>query len=273
MEYRQWRPGAPLGSFVQTLWYAKGFDNVRRRERVFPSGAIQLVINLAKDRITDGRFPLGDHRHHLGPSVIVGVHAEYVVIDTADLAEMMGIVFRPGGFVPFFGIPAGEFQNAHIDLENVWGAEAHDVRDQLREGQTPEAKFQILERSLLERAQGKLARHPAVDFAIGRFQSGAASCGVDQVTQEIGFSRRHFAQLFRELVGVSPKLYSRILRFQRAVQQISQGREVNWADLALECGYFDQSHFANDFRAFSGITPGAYRLNRSEWMNHVPLEN
>src|SRR5262249_58525693 len=84
------------------------------------------------------------------------------------------------------------------------------------------------------------------------------------VAREAGLSRRRFAQLFREQVGLTPKLYCRLCRFQGVLRQISLSAPVDWADLALAGGYCDQAHLANEFRHFSGISPSAYvASNRS----------
>ena len=202
--------------------------------------------------------------------LIVGLRSEYAVIDTTALSEVIGVQFTPGGSVPFFAAPADEFSNEHISLEDAWGLEAAELRDCLCEAPDPQSKFRILEQTLLARAfRSRLALHPAVEFAIKRFQPSSLVSSVEDLTHEIGLSRRRFAQVFREQVGVTPKLYHRILRFQNAVRQIGAGRDVNWADVALCCGYFDQSHFINDFRAFSGINPTT-SLRAPRWRTSVP---
>jgi AraC-like DNA-binding protein len=77
--------------------------------------------------------------------------------------------------------------------------------------------------------------------------------------------------VFREHVGIAPKMWCRIRRFQAALQALHTGVDVPWAELALRCGYYDQSHFANDFQAFSGINPTTYSSSRGPWQNHVPI--
>jgi AraC-like DNA-binding protein len=86
-----------------------------------------------------------------------------------------------------------------------------------------------------------------------------------------GFSQRRFIQLFDQQVGLTPKLFFRVSRFQRAVLTVHNAGEVDWAGLALDCGYYDQAHFIHDFQAFAGITPTTYLVQRSEHLNHVPL--
>lgn len=272
MLYLQRAPFAPLAAFVQSLWYARDYQVPHRRERILPNGTIQLVINLAEDFLIDHpRLPEGGSPSLMPPSLVVGVQSEYVVIDTADLAEVIGIQFSAGGFVPFFGLPADEFSNAQVSLDAVWGRDAACLRDRLREAPDPEAKFRLFETHLLARARNRLTLHPAVEFAVQQFKLSQHAGIVDDVTRQLGLSRRRFSQIFRERVGATPKLYSRIRRFQRAVHQIRQGRDIQWVDLALSCGYWDQSHFVNDFRAFSGINPSTYVASPSQWANHVPL--
>jgi AraC-like DNA-binding protein len=94
---------------------------------------------------------------------------------------------------------------------------------------------------------------------------------VAECAKSVGVSERRLSQVFREHVGIAPKLWRRIRRFQAAVQTLHKGLDVPWVELALRCGYYDQSHFANDFRAFSGINPTTYSASRGHWQNHVPI--
>jgi AraC-like DNA-binding protein len=94
---------------------------------------------------------------------------------------------------------------------------------------------------------------------------------VHDVAEQIGLSQRRFSQIFREQVGLTPKVWCRVQRFQKAVRQLHAGVEVAWAELALDCGYYDQSHFANEFRAFSGIDATTYSARRTIWANHVAM--
>ena len=89
------------------------------------------------------------------------------------------------------------------------------------------------------------------------------------MTDSIGLSAKRFIERFREQVGITPKVYCRIRRFQRAVTMATRGRQVEWTRVALDCGYFDQAHFIHDFRSFAGLTPSAYQSARTSFQNHV----
>ena len=84
-------------------------------------------------------------------------------------------------------------------------------------------------------------------------------------------SQRRFIQLFSNEVGLTPKLFCRVNRFQRVVRSLASIEEVDWAEVALDCGYYDQAHFIHDFQDFAGITPSAYLEHCTEHLNHVPL--
>jgi AraC-like DNA-binding protein len=96
---------------------------------------------------------------------------------------------------------------------------------------------------------------------------------VQAVTGKIGMSQRRVAQLFHEQVGVSPKTFHRVRRFQHTLLRLRGVRQVDWADLAVECGYYDQAHLSHDFRQIAGMTPSAYLAAATEHLNHVPLRD
>ena len=91
------------------------------------------------------------------------------------------------------------------------------------------------------------------------------------LADHIGISSRRFIQLFSNEVGLTPKLFSRVRRFQQVLQQIRSGTEFSWVDMAASCGYFDQVHFIHDFKEFSGINPTAYLAQKTDHLNHVPI--
>lgn len=269
---RTYIPRSPLSSFVAMLWLQEPTAVGHARERVLPTGTVELVIDLgdAPARVFDGQR-LDVCREFRGP-VVCGAHAESFAIDAPGRTTIVGVHFRPGGAFPFLGMPADELCNVHVDLEALWGGAAHVLRDRLREHTSADTMFAILEAALLARLRQPVSRHPAVEWALHQFRA-ADPLPVGAVQQQIGLSRRHFSQLFRQQVGLTPKLFCRVQRFQSVLRHIDCAPEIDWADVALACGYFDQAHFIHDFRAFSGLTPGAYLIHRSEHLNHVPLES
>ena len=264
-------PQSPLTTFVDSLWLYENYQPSHAKERRLPDGSMELVINLHEDviRLYDPQHP--DRFRSVGGSAISGPQTEYVILDTACQSAMMGVHFKPGGAFPFLNFPAIELRDETVSLDVLWGAKADELRDRLRSTSNPDCRFHLLEQALLAQLTKPLARHPAVAFALKEFQNAAHSRTVTDITEQIGLSSRRFISLFNQEVGLTPKLFCRIRRFQEALQYIRSGGHIEWADIALTCGYFDQAHFIHDFQAFSGLNPSAYLRHQGEHHNHVPL--
>jgi AraC-like DNA-binding protein len=265
-------PQLPLNRFVDLFWFYDGYSpGPHTKERLMPDGSIELVINLKQDEARIYNRENLDQYTRLPGTLLCGPHSSFFVIDTAQQASVIGVHFKPGGAFPFFKMPASELHNLHISLEDLWGHESGLLRERLLEAQTPEKKFQVLEECLLEQAFRPLERHRAVDHALGLFRNIHTAPAMTELAGQIGISSRRFIQLFSNEVGLTPKLFARVRRFQQVLQNIRTGAEFSWVDMAASCGYFDQAHFIHDFKEFSGINPTSYLAQKTDHLNHVPI--
>jgi AraC-like DNA-binding protein len=264
-------PRPPLDQFIELLWFHEKLNCNHRLERVLPDGSMELIINLRDEarHVFDG-VTHRPRRSYRG-SWLSGPHSEFIIIDTAPDASMIGAHFRPGGASAFLGLPLDELRNSVVELESIWKGGSRSLRDELFEAATPSAKFRILEEALLARWRNAAPRHRAVIYALERFTREPQSVTVSKVTSEIGLSSRRFIEVFTGHVGLTPKVFCRVRRFQRVLNQIQQTRNVVWTDIATECGYYDQAHFIHDFKEFCGITPGDYLEERPADPNFVPI--
>lgn len=265
-------PQPPLGNFVELFWFYDGyFAGSHKKERLMPDGSVELIINLKEDeaRIYD-REKL-DKCERLPGALVCGPHSNCFVIDTDQQQSVIGIHFKPGGAFPFFKMPASELQNLHVALQDLWGYEASLLRQRLLEAQTPQMKFHVLEDCLQAQALRPLERHRAVDHALALLRNIHTAPAITDLADHIGISSRRFIQLFSNEVGLTPKLFARVRRFQNVLLQLQNAREIDWADLAAGCGYFDQAHFIHDFKDFSGINPTTYLAQKTDHLNHVPI--
>jgi AraC-like DNA-binding protein len=273
MRSYHYKPPAPLDRFVHVIWCLEQAPTPHPRERLLPDGSVELVINLHDERVPVYSRENLDRCEVFRGSVVCGPHSQFFAIDTATELNVAGVHFKPGGAYPFLKLPSGELHNLHVGLDSLWGGAAGEMRERLLAAATPEAKVRVIERALLAAAGGAPARHPAVAFALNAFHEATETQKIGEVTEQIGLSPRRFIEVFRKEVGLSPKLFCRVRRFQKVLRMISAGRALDWAEIALTCGYFDQPHFVHDFRAFSGINPSSYLADHIEHLNHVPIRN
>jgi AraC-like DNA-binding protein len=188
---------------------------------------------------------------------------------TPRMEETAGVVIRPGGFTGSFRERADLFFQSVIALEDIWYEPL--LFEHLGEALTPLQKLTCLDELLTGLLGKKSRRSETADHAL--YLLGVKHLSIAECARSIGFSERRLSQVFREEVGVSPKLWVRIQRFQGVTRALYAGVDIPWVELALDCGYYDQSHFANDFRAFSGLDASTYSKHVNQWQNHVTLDD
>lgn len=269
---RFYRPGVPLNAFVECFWYFHDYVVGHQRERALPTGTMELVVNLGKGRmriLKDDADVLGQH---FRDSVVCGPHSRYFVLDTSQSGPVVGIHFRSGGGTRFFCMPADELTDRHVALEDLWGPLSREMQERLMLAPSPEPMFLLLEQVLLSRLRRPHLLHPAIAYALRQLTAMSDVARIGQVQKGTGYSAKRFIELFRGSVGLPPKVYSRIQRFQAVIGRIARGDQVDWARVALEGGYCDQSHLNREFRVFSGVTPALYRPVAKDRPSHIAIE-
>jgi AraC-like DNA-binding protein len=250
MLYKTRVPGPPLSAFVDYLWSLQDAPG-HAMERIVPSGTLELVVNLHEDELRIYDCDAGSCRRHAGASVS-GAYRQFFVIDTREHASIVGAHFRPGRARAILGVPPGELADQHVDLAALWSGAAGELRERLCDATTAAARFDVLEQALLQRLAPR-DDHRAVAFALE--QLGQPVVSVGEVAARLQLSRRRLIEVFTAEVGMTPKRLSRVLRFQRASRVARLARPLDWGRVAVACGYFDQSHLVNEFRALTGMSP------------------
>ncbi len=252
-----YKPKPPLSKFVDSFWRYKGHEHDYEIESILPTGTLELAINLRQNEL---RFYDADRPENLSRfsgAIISGAQGRGLVPDTGE-AFVVGAHFKPGGAFPFLGLPAGELADIHVDLETLWGPAAGRLRERLCEARTSAEQFQLLQQALLSRLCDGVEKHYAVSAALEMFANNQTGPRVREAAQYLGLSQRRFIEVFKAEVGLTPKLFSRIQRFQQTRTFMEHNPAPNWAAVALDLGYFDQSHLIREFHEFSGLSPTAY---------------
>lgn len=262
------RPAPPLDAHIESIWLFRSAPRPFALERVLPNGGAQLIVNLKEDRTRTYDATTGRCRELPG-STLGGVATRSQIIDAAEQEHVAGVSFRPGGTTAFFATPAHDLTDVDAPLEALWGVRpTARLRERLLEAPTAEAALDLVEATLRAAWRGR-ARHPAVVFALDAFLRRPDVTRVGDVTDAVGLSPKRFIERFKAEVGVTPKRYCRLLRFQGAVRRAHADPDLDWTEIAVGSGYFDQAHFIRDFRDFSGLTPSAYAAGRTAFQNHV----
>jgi AraC-like DNA-binding protein len=271
-----WRSPAPaLEPFVSSLGYSESAF-AHGRELSLPSGTIHLYVNLHRDEIR--AYPVGGGSPELASGVALrGPSSQPVLLDPADQHRIMWVSFRVGGAYPFVAADAADLRDRFVDLADLWGRDGQVLRERLLAASTPARRLAVLEAALLARARRPLVRDGAVVAAAVALHGGAT---VGAAADRLGWTARRLGRAFTTHVGLAPKRFARVRRFQRLVRAASRPADPaelalpakpDWARLAAETGYHDQAHLIHEFRELAGLTPGAYRPRSPGEHNHVPV--
>lgn len=256
---------------MKQLWASDGEGRraASGHEHVLPTGRMHLAVRLSSEPITlveDGV------RRAYGHAVVGGARSGFVVKDVSAASVAVGVELRPGAARFLFGAPADALAERHTCLEDVWGRDASSLRDRLGEMASLERRLDALEAFLSARLARVTALGHPIDRAIADAVGRAASTPIAELVERSGYSHRVFIERFRGAVGLTPKTFARVERFQRVAAHLARGAKTSIADAALGAGYADQAHLSREFMGFAGISPAAYRALALPEPNHVPLD-
>lgn len=271
MDFQIHIPVYPLNLFIENFIYYRDFNPVHSLDRFLPDGNINIVFDL-----TD--YPKYIYDNDTLKEIqacrnvwFSGIRNKFITIPSGKDSEMFIINLKKGRAYPFVQMPLNELTDSVVDAELVLTNEILNLREKILAANDFSQKFMIVEKHLVKLYKSKLDLTPVVDFAVKRILDSPDPKALKNISDNIGYSQKHFIKLFKENVGLTPKSFLKVIRFQKAVQEIEVRKFINWQDISFESGYYDQAHFIHDFKSFSGFTPNDYLLNKNDQLNYVPI--
>ena len=269
------KPAFPLNKFIENLIYYDDPDISHNLDRFFPDGNTEIIIDLTEkpqhiyDNETLKEIQICRY------AWVSGVRTQPITIPSGKGSRMLIVAFKKEKAFPFYSFPMGELTDTVAEADLIFGRSIHDLREQLLAAKSIDRIFHLVEVFLLLQAGDAIREDlctQCIDYALLSVINQPTMRRLDQLSEQIGYSQKHFISLFRDQVGVSPKQYLKIMRFQKAIRTIENNDFIRWSQLALESGYYDQAHFVNDFKLFSGFTPNEYAKRRTHVLNYVPVD-
>ncbi|MEK7254692.1 MAG: AraC family transcriptional regulator [Bacteroidota bacterium] len=271
MIVKLFQPPPPLAKYVELLtWYAD-YQPDYAHERILPQGVVELIIDLTEPP----KFIYDNDSLAVTQTCrkawVAGLRHEFITISAVPGSSMMVVRFRAGMAYRVLQLPLGLLKNQVLPADLILNPDIARLHEQLVNAATPEEKFAFTLDFLTGRIRRNVEIHPAISFAVEKILEDPSQLTIDAVVRKAGWSHKHIISLFDKYVGVSPKAFMRIARFQKAVAAIGSEDSVDWQRVVHDCGYYDQAHFIKDFRKFSGLSPVAYLPERGVDLNYLPL--
>ncbi|MFP5306425.1 MAG: helix-turn-helix domain-containing protein [Gammaproteobacteria bacterium] len=256
-----------LRPFVAQVWASDELPAVPslrpETEHLLPTGMMHLAFRMVDAPLRVRESPT-DAGALLRGAMVGGARSRYFIRELSAPGCSVAAVLRPGAAQLLFGAGADELAGRHTPLPDLWGAAADSLRERLLETPSAEARLALLEAALAARLPRVRGLHPAIAAVLHRMD---AALPVAAAVEDSGLSHRRFIAQFRSAVGLAPKAYLRVQRFQQALRRLRRGAAL--ASVAADAGYSDQSHFSREFLEFSGVTPAAYRRLQPAQANHL----
>jgi AraC-like DNA-binding protein len=225
---------------------------LRRLEAPF-AGVVVILSFGEKIRLVDA-----DGRDELHRSFSGGLSDGPTFTEHGGTQHGIQVDLAPPAARALFGMPLRELTNRVVSLDDLLGREGAELIERLYDAPRWDQRFDLLDELLSRRLEdGSRVAAPLLG-AWRRLTEARGRVEIEELAGELGYSRRHLSARFGEELGLSPKTYARVLRFEHAVERLGRDDGARFAEIAQDCGYYDQAHLNRDFREFAGTSPGDY---------------
>lgn len=258
ISYREQLPSPALQRYLECFWFAADTGDLpsANPERILPDGCLELIFHLGADF---QRWSPTEGWEKQPRSFIVGELTRFLIVRPTGHAIIMGVRFRPRGAYRFLRLPLDELTDQNIPLTDVWGREGQQLEEAVQEAQDVGERQMLVEEFLLRELSNTISR-PRFESAVEEIIYSRGLARVGEVASRIGLSSRQLEREFRASVGLSPKAFARIIRFQNLMRLVGEQPLGEWTRLALDGGYADQPHMVREFREFTGQSPTEHNM-------------
>lgn len=196
----------------------------------------------------------------------------YISISALQQTELLAIQFKPGTAHPFLKTRLDALQDKVVPAGDVFGDAIYALREQIKETPEPGEKLETVAKWPLAQYDAGMKTNDAISYALTQIIANPVAPTLKEIKVQPAYSKKHFIDLFKKYVGLSPKALQRVVRFAEVLALVQEEKSVQWAQVDLECGYYDQSHFIKDSLHFSGYNPRAFLDEDHDRPNFFPVE-
>jgi AraC-like DNA-binding protein len=256
MVFHRHIPPFPLGDYIDSILYVEG----NNKGVGFPKTAMSLVFNLNDPfkLYTNKEFThFINYRRHW----VAGLQTKPTYVESYGESKMIVVQFKTLGAHVFLHQPLHHFTDDYIPLDNVFNKQADEVWEQLSEAVTVYEKIRITEKFLFLHLSARKMPNERLLGSVDLLFRNGENLSIVEICKQHRISRKHLNFLCKEYLGVSPKMMSSLNRLQKVLRSIGQSKPEKLASFAYELDYFDQAHFNNNFKRFTGLRPTDYLRN------------
>lgn len=259
MVYRIFKPSESLKDFIRFYWVfeTNASEFTPLIHPATAAGSAKLAFHYK------GRFEIetrSSNRRQLFTSGFQGPAGKSEVFIGKESIGVFGVYFSPYALPALFSVPADELSNQNVEIESLLGKQGEELEDKMMSAESNTERLNIINTYFENRLNSLSSRRTAIEQSVHQVITNKGLINVNELSEELSVSKRQFERKFKSVTGFSPKLFSRIIRFENALTKM-EACDTKLTEVAFECGFYDQSHFIRDFKEFAGQHPSAYLTN------------
>lgn len=262
MIFKRIAPPADLEKIIECYWIVENDDPTPHQQKIIPDGFCEIIFHYRDPY----RICLTDTWEQQSMHLLAGQISGHFFLENTGRAGIIGIKVKPAALTHLFNLDMHLLTDKVLDLPLALGNRLQPLEQDLRNTSDHDEMVILLNdhfRKILSAANYQVS---PVDQAVDLIFARKGMLAVADMVQSIGLSERQLERLFKKFIGLSPKFYTRIIRFSTIFELIQQ-EDPGWAGLAYESGFYDQSHFIRNFKAFTGEDPSRYGFDEKNMAN------
>lgn len=243
--YREYRPSRRWEPVVACYWTLRcRASDIGVPHRVIPDGCVDIIFDLQAAGDDAGAFA-------------VGLMTAYEAVRLNAETSLFGIRFYADRAGALFGYPVSELKGDRVRLADLWGSRARFLVEEVREAGGVADIIPVIESYFATVADVRMpVADPLLRASMACLHAARGAIDVPTLADRCGYSERTVRRAFQAGLGVSPKQMADLIRFQSVLTELHRGNRGSYADLAVQYGYYDQSHFNRTFKRLYGLAPG-----------------
>ncbi len=262
MFYQKIQPGKELENFVECFWVIESDETISRTQKIIPDGFPEIIFHYGDAY----RINIHGNWETQAKSLIAGQIKNHFHLQNSGASGIVGIKFKPAAIRHLFDLNMSDFTERVVPLAAVDNKFLRTLEERVFNTATYTNMIDAASGFLVDIARQTTVESSIIDGSLAMIFSHNGTVSVAEICNTLFVTERQLQRIFKKYVGLSPKLYARIIRFSY-IFQLVQRQKKSWLELSHLSGYFDQSHFIKNFKIFSGEDPSAYVFDEPTMAN------
>ena len=271
MDYQVYTPCDALAKHIRYYWSLESNpeDAPHSRERIFPDGCIELIFNYRDLFI---KFENGIASHEQYRTMLYGQLKKFIEVQATGSVGLFSVRFSPAGLQPFLDYDVARITTHELNISELWGTDGLELERQMLHCISNQERIILIEQFLSSRLKIVAFDNQHVEYCVDALTASNGNVTIEKLAQDLNIGKRQLERKFSAAVGLSPKYFARIIRFQNTLQLIEKHEFTSFTAVAADGGFYDQAHFIKDFKEFTGLNPKQYFSENLEMAKHFSFD-